>query len=536
MKKNTKPRKLQIRFLQGMTVTFLTITLVSSLIVSLVIQHEMYKKYGDIAFGSAHTVAELIDGDTIDNYLEIKERDDYYMEIRSEMDMIADNFDLMYLFVCVPHEDHLTYVWAADDEDVNIIGDDDVYSNGGKEVAYLAFSKEPEYKLINDKDEEYGRFMSACVPIYDSSGEPVALAFSDVSTGKIRTTILTAILNILIVNTVVMVIVVILYYMYIKSRLIQPILYLNDVANDMVNRIDTGEAIKINIHTGDEIEALARSFEKLHLDLTDYIAENTRITAEKERIGAELNVATQIQADMLPSIFPPFPDRSEFDLFASMDPAKEVGGDFYDFFLIDDDHLALVLADVSGKGVPAALFMVIAKTLIKNHAQIGEYSPAKVLMQANEQLCEGNEAELFVTVWLAIIEISTGKGLAANAGHEHPALRHAGGEFELVKYRHSPAVATMDGVRFKEHEFQLLPGDTIFVYTDGVPEATNANDELFGEERLLSALNEKPDAMPKELLQNVRRAVDQFVGDAPQFDDLTMLGVTYYGTEEKEHV
>ena len=265
-------------------------------------------------------------------------------------------------------------------------------------------------------------------------------------------------------------------------------------------------------------------------------AERMQSEREKERIGAELNVATQIQADMLPSIFPPFPERKEFDLHAMMNPAKEVGGDFYDFFLIDDDHIALVIADVSGKGVPAALFMVIAKTLIKNHAQLGEYSPSKVLIQANEQLCEGNEAELFVTVWLAILQISTGKGLAANAGHEHPALRHADGKFELVKYRHSPAVATMEGMRFREHEFQLLPGDSLFVYTDGVPEATNADDEQFGEERLLQALNLNPDALPKEMLKNVKNAVDSFVGDAPQFDDLTMLGFTYYGMERMQNV
>ena len=213
-----------------------------------------------------------------------------------------------------------------------------------------------------------------------------------------------------------------------------------------------------------------------------------------------------------------------------MDPAKEVGGDFYDFFLVDDDHIALVMADVSGKGVPAALFMVIAKTLIKNRAQLGE-SPAEILKNVNEQLCEGNEAELFVTVWLAIIEISTGKGVAANAGHEHPALRRAGGEYELVKYRHSPAVATMEGVRFREHEFELHPGDSLFVYTDGVPEATDASNELFGEKRTLAALNHNAKATPEELLRNVREWIDDFVGDAPQFDDITMMAFSYFGAD-----
>jgi|GEM_PF-1232609 len=257
-------------------------------------------------------------------------------------------------------------------------------------------------------------------------------------------------------------------------------------------------------------------------------AEKMQSEKEKQRIGAELNVATQIQADMLPRIFPAFPERSEFDLFASMHPAKEVGGDFYDFFLVDDDHIALVMADVSGKGVPAALFMVIAKTLIKNQAQLGK-SPAEILKNVNEQLCEGNEAELFVTVWLAIIEISTGRGVAANAGHEHPTIRRADGLYELVEYRHSPAVATMEGIRFREHSFELHPGDRLFVYTDGVPEATDAHDVLFGNERMLAALNSDPEAAPEQLLRNVRAAIDAFVGDAPQFDDITMLGFSYFG-------
>jgi len=288
---------------------------------------------------------------------------------------------------------------------------------------------------------------------------------------------------------------------------------------------------KIEVTSRDEIGQLGKRFNEMQDNLKDYMEDIKRVTAEKERIGAELSVATQIQADMLPRIFPPFPDKNEFDLFATMNPAKEVGGDFYDFFLTDENHLALVMADVSGKGVPAALFMVIAKTLIKNRAMMGG-SPAEVLSYVNEQLCEGNEAELFVTVWLAIIEISTGKGLAANAGHEHPAIRHENGEWELVVYRHSPAVATMEGMRFREHEFELKPGDSLYVYTDGVTEATNAANELFGNDRLVSSLNRKADALPKELLANVKEDIENFVGKAPQFDDITMLGLKWYGRDK----
>ena len=247
-------------------------------------------------------------------------------------------------------------------------------------------------------------------------------------------------------------------------------------------------------------------------------------SAARQRIETELNVATQIQADMLPRIFPAFPERPEFDIYASMTPAKEVGGDFYDFFLVDDDHLALVIADVSGKGVPAALFMVVAKTLLKNAAQAG-LSPAQALETANNQLCENNEAEMFVTAWLGIYEISTGKLTAANAGHEYPAIRHGGGGFELYKDRHGFVLAGMENARYREYELELAVGDALFLYTDGVAEATDGENALYGTGRLLSALDREPDASPERLLQIVKRDIDRFVGDAPQFDDITMLAI-----------
>ena len=258
-----------------------------------------------------------------------------------------------------------------------------------------------------------------------------------------------------------------------------------------------------------------------------------REEAKKERIESELQLAKNIQASALPHTFPAFPDRSEFDIYASMTPAKEVGGDFYDFFLIDDDHLGLVMADVSGKGVPAALFMMVSRALIRSNLLNG-VGPAKALEQANEQLCEGNEAELFVTVWAAVLEISTGKGVAANAGHEHPALRRANDRYELQVYRHSPAVATMEGMRFKEHDFQLNPGDSLFVYTDGVAEATNAQNELFGGERLIDSLNVDPEAKPETVLSNVMHGIDVFVAEAEQFDDITMLCLKYNGPAERK--
>ncbi len=280
--------------------------------------------------------------------------------------------------------------------------------------------------------------------------------------------------------------------------------------------------------TGDEIETLAQSFADISEKTVAYMNELQTVTAEKERIGAELHLATEIQESQLPRIFPPYPYRPEFELFATMIPAKEVGGDFYDFFLIDDDHLALVMADVSGKGVPAALFMMIAKILIKTRLEAGE-SPGEVLKNVNNHLLEGNKTGMFVTVWLAVITLSTGEGVAVNAGHEHPIVRRAGGQYEIVKYKHSMAVAAMEDISFREHTFKMNAGDSLFVYTDGVPEAENSSRELLGTERVLAALNKDADASPVQVLENVMCGIDAFVGSAEQFDDITMLSMRYNG-------
>ena len=281
--------------------------------------------------------------------------------------------------------------------------------------------------------------------------------------------------------------------------------------------------------TGDEVEELAQSFATLSRKTVEYVDTVKNVTAEKERIGTELALANQIQASMLPHIFPPFPERPEFDLYASMDPAREVGGDFYDYFLIDDDHLGLVMADVSGKGVPAALFMMASKIILQSVAMLGK-SPAELLAKTNEALCSNNEAQMFVTVWMGILELSTGRLTCANAGHEYPVLKHPDGNFELYKDRHGFVLGGMEGTRCREYEIQMTSGTKLFLYTDGVPEATNSENELFGTDRMLDALNSRPEDSPRDILKNVREAVDGFVKEAEQFDDLTMLCLEYRGS------
>ena len=282
------------------------------------------------------------------------------------------------------------------------------------------------------------------------------------------------------------------------------------------------------LDTGDETQTLAEAFASLTQRMKDYIRENEAITAEKERIGTELSVATRIQAAMLPSIFPPFPERSDFDIYASMDPAREVGGDFYDFFLIDEDHLCLVIADVSGKGVPAALFMMASKIILQSCAMLGN-SPAEILRLTNEAICSNNEAEMFITAWVGILELSTGKLTAANAGHEYPVLKRADGGFELLRDKHGLVLGGLAGQTYAQYELQLEKGAKLFLYTDGVPEANTASGEMFSLGRLLDALNAAADGTPEQILRGVRGALDEFVKDAEQFDDITMLCAEYKG-------
>jgi sigma-B regulation protein RsbU (phosphoserine phosphatase) len=515
--------------------------------------------YNDKAYEIGNTVLEEIDTDKVIEYTErIREaiRDGSTEQVSSEIMSEPEYGQILDSLSKIRTTMNANYAYIADQTDLN--GDvvttlTYLFDADNPNDSYPPFvpgdTSEMNPSFLSDSKQIYstgersdnyfyshsafGYNTTAIIPIKDESGKVRAILGIELAMQTLNDARMQYIVFVSVAGVCATILFVFLSLIYVRKKIVDPIKTIKQENAAFVgSQNETVLSDKLaNIKTGDEIEEVAHSIYKMQNDIIGYICNITKITAEKERIGAELNVATQIQADMLPSIFPAFPERKEFDIYATMTPAKEVGGDFYDFFLIDDDHIAMVMADVSGKGVPAALFMVIAKTLIKNHAQLGEFSPAKVLMSANDQLCEGNEAELFVTVWLGILEISTGKGKAANAGHEHPTIRRKDGKYELVVYRHSPAVATMEGIRFKEHDFELHPGDSLFVYTDGVAEATNAENELFGTDRMLEALNRDPGAMPKKILETVKSSVDEFVGAAPQFDDITMLGFKYFGPE-----
>ncbi len=337
---------------------------------------------------------------------------------------------------------------------------------------------------------------------------------------------------------VVVLVMGILYRRKMQRMIVKPIQAVSEAAENYAADRRKGEREKeyfsaLELHTGDEFESLAETMAEMEKEIEVFEEDLTRVTKERERLSAELDVAAQIQREMLPQIFPLYPERHEFEVFASMDPAKEVGGDFYDIFMIDNDHLALVMADVSGKGIPAALFMVICKTLIKNCAMMGG-SPAEIMEDVNTRLCEGNISAMFVTVWFGKVTLSTGEVVEANAGHENPVLllqkdSEEESSYEELKRTHDLVLGALKKAHYNEDSFVMKPGDRLFIYTDGVPEATDANGKRYEMERLTEALNRNKDAKPEELLLRVREDVDRFVDDADQFDDLTMLSFKYLG-------
>ena len=494
-----------------------------------------------------------IDPDDLEKCIETKTKSDKFEETQHFLDQVKEYYeDVEYIYIIKPlntaNVDNImdVMVGITDEErktdfdfySVTLGGLTGDYYSSDVAKRYLDGLNANEVTFFSNKTE-FGYDYTGMMPIKNSKGQAISLLCVDMSMNEISKVMVSYALATMAMMTLIALLAVYLANKWLKNRVTDPLIKLENVSKNFVESSHGAESpdqlviTDPDIHTGDELESLANTTSDMFSSMKNYMTSLISVTKEKERIGVELNVATSIQASMLPRIFPAFPGRPEFDIFATMDPAKEVGGDFYDFFMLDDHRIGLVMADVSGKGVPAALFMVISKTMIKNRAQVSD-SPAEILGYVNDQLCEGNDAEMFVTVWMAILDINTGKGVAANAGHEHPVIRRKDGDYELVVYRHSPAVATMEGMRFREHEFELNPGDRLFVYTDGVPEAINEKKEFYGTDRLLDVLNADQDATIHELLVEVREDISKFAGKAEQFDDITMMAFDFRGPQPEK--
>ena len=462
-------------------------------------------------------------------------------------DRIRAAHDLRYVYFIYPTEEELNMCYMLDDPKEEEVIDGVTYLKMGitvyEDPSIHAAMWEAANTLKNPAEMDIMDNAQGYVYSYPSpvvyNGELLGVVATELNVSFIRGFILSSVRRLATVSIFVLGICSLLMLFAIKHLVLDRIILLEGFVRTYSREKDpslAGAITKASAGKRDEIGSLAGEFSGMITALDTYMNDLQSITAEKERISIELTVAKDIQASMLPRIFPAFPDVDEFEMFASMEPAKEVGGDFYDFFMIDEYHVALVVADVSGKGVPAALFMAISKSMIRDKTLDSRdcSDPASVLMHVNNQLCKENDTELFVTVWLGILDIRSGLLVFSDAGHEYPVLAKAGGEIGLLKaVKKKPPVATIENIGYVNTEYMMEVGDLLFLYTDGVPEATNANDELYGMDRLMEFVREKRDMDPMELLPAVRKNVDSFVGSAPQFDDLTMLAIRFLKKAEE---
>ena len=492
------------------------------------------QQYNDSAYEIAETAARYLNPDKFEEYLSTGKVDEEYRMIEKRLDDLVDATDTTLIYVAkVDVSDYrtLTYIYdsvnSASGFDryplgYTAVGVDEKYVNN---VRNIITKGERATEYLYSYSKESGAHTTAGIAIYDSKGEIVAILGVEKAMRRLENARNTYVKDVLLGVLAAICLFLIVYSTFLYREILLPILAVTDEAKRFADSNTPSDKLS-SINKNDEIGVLAKAVGKMETDIVEYVENLTLVTAEKERIGAELSIATQIQADMLPGIFPAFPDKPEFDIYATMNPAKEVGGDFYDFFMVDESHLAIVMADVSGKGVPAALFMVIGKTLIKDHTQPGR-DLGEVFTEVNNILCESNSEGLFITAFEGVLDLVSGEFTFVNAGHEIPFICKKDDSYEPYKIRAGFVLAGMEGIRYQCGTMQLSPGDRLFQYTDGVTEATDKDGRLYGMGRLGEILTQNAALPPMELLGKIKEDIDAFVGDAPQFDDITMLCLEY---------
>lgn len=500
----------------------------------------IYKSSNNFAYEIAQVARSYVNGDKIASYLDSKQTDAEYDEMAQNIYNLYRNTDILYnyksgIYIFVP--DCKRYM-CKNVFDVRIIeAEDDIKQYYEIGVEDPITFKNP--KLVTDiyktgkrstdyfiHESKFGYNSCAILPVCNSKGVPTALIVADMPMPTINETLNRYLLSTILITILIVALFMAVFIIVMMYTVTKPLKLIAKEAQSFTESDIRLSEVLPKIKQKDEIRLLANSIYTMEKDIQNYVENLTAVTAENERIGTELNVATHIQASMLPCIFPAFPERDEFDIYATMNPAKEVGGDFYDFFMVDDTHIAIVMADVSGKGVPAALFMVIAKTLIKDHTLVGK-ELGTVFTDVNELLCESNSGGMFVTAFEGVLDLVTGEFVFVNAGHEMPFICKKDGKYEPYKIRPGFVLAGMEGMKYKAGSIMLEPGDKIYQYTDGVTEATNKDNQLYGMERLEKILADNADKTPDKLLPAVKADIDAFVGEAPQFDDITMLCLEY---------
>ena len=496
------------------------------------------KQYTDTALRTARTALTYVDVKKIHYYEDYEKESEFYedtMNLVAEWQRLTDTQGAIFVYIIEPNIEknynEIRFSLSVMNSNENSIhffsGHTMKTENEEYRQAYQDIyeqKKDSAALFYYDELNKIDGFVTVLIPIKNHTEEVKGILGVTRPMEDVRYFRKMYLRDTFIITAVVFMIVILIYGGYLKKTVLTPIQKLTDGVRDIASgNLDK----KLNIKTGDEIEHLAICFNAMTDELQTYMKNLTQVTAEKERISTELNVAKDIQLSMLPHDFN-F-GRKDFDIYATTNAAKSVGGDFYDFYLLDENHLAITIADVSGKGIPASLFMVISKTVLKNFATFATTPDdyAAVMENANNQLCQGNDEMMFVTVFFGVLEIDTGKFIFVNGGHNPPIIYHAeSNSCEYLSVKKNFVLGGMEDVPYKQQETTLQRGDLIFTYTDGVNEAMNIDNEEYTSERLLEFMNStncKADL--KELLAAVKSDVAKHVGAAEQSDDITMLAL-----------
>ena len=524
-------KNLAFNIISAMVLLLLVFSLMVSIIGYSVFTESLERVYSETTYRMADTAVTLVNGDRIDDYLAEGGTSEDFLQTKEYLETYCRRMDVSIVYVIkVDTSDYGRFTSVF-----NAVGEDTPYTPW--EIGYQQDTTNEEYAAIYKGIYEEGLacgtvyrttklngappHITTLVPVKNTQGEVVSVMCIQRAMSELRDGRRPYLISIAVSTVMLAVLVSLSSAYYINQEFVRPLRRVLDETTRFARENQKGETLGA-VSTINEIASLGHAVDAMETEMLEYIENLTSFTAEKERIGAELSIAGTIQENAVPNTFPAFPERNEFEIFATMTTAKEVGGDFYNFFLVDDDHLAIVMADVSGKGIPAALFMMVTNILISDRTRMGG-TPAEILTFVNDSICEHNRADMFVTVWLGILEISTGKMIAANAGHDDPAICRKDGYFETLTNKHDLVIGAMKEVQYRNFEVQLHKGDKLFLYTDGLPEATDGNNRMLTLEGMLRLLNQHKDKAPQAILDGVNQGVNAFVGDAPQFDDLTML-------------
>ena len=506
---------------------------------------ERYEQYAETIIGIA---GSYIDIEDMAQCIETGEKTENYERTQVQLNNIKNHSDVEYLYVIQPLNsskiDNAMYVWNAMTQDeqetyreINTLGDlsgEDFTErmakdfmeavNGGDEIAFHA-----------NNTADFGHMLTGMYPLRGSDGRTIALVCADISMNQIYQDIYRYISFVLCGTLLVGAVFLLVLLRLVSKSVISPVIRMSRSTEDFVHQsnseTDPSRLVFQDpmVSTGDEIQLLSENLNAMTSRLVVYMGNLQEAAADKERISAELNVAADIKSSMLPNVFPAFPERTEFDIYASLQTASEMSGDFYDFFLIDRNHLVVVIGDVNGIGVPAALLIVITQTLIKNYAKLG-FEPEKVLTEANNQLSESNEG-MTTTAFLGILDLASGTFTYVNGGHVTPLLKHAGGEFEPLPAKDCFVLGSMAGVPYWQQSVQLVQGDMLFLYTKGLIEAENREQVQYSFEHMHMWLNRVIGEVYElqKILDIMTRDVENFMGGEPAKQDITMLLLRYFG-------